>query len=91
MLPLSLIVSRTVIGVSGGGVVDYIFHKKNGLLSPPGEAQTFAESMKTLLEEPDTLKTYSVAAKKTAMKFSSQGYTSLLEKAFRLAVQLHTK
>ncbi len=83
--------SLPVIGVSGGGVVDYIFHKRNGLLSPPGEAQAFAESMKTLLEEPDTLKSYSIAAKKTATQFSSKGYTSLLEKAFRLAVQLHTK
>ena len=80
-----------VIGVSGGGVVDYIFHQKNGLLSPPGETKGFAASMQTLLEEPDTTKKYSENAIKTAKKFSSQGYTSLLDKAFLLSRKLHAE
>ncbi len=80
-----------VIGVSGGGVVDYIFHQKNGLLSRPGEASEFAASMKTLLEEPDTTQKYAKSAIKTANQFSSKGYTSLLEKAFRIACKLHAE
>ncbi len=80
-----------VVGVSGGGVVDYISHQQNGLLSPPGEVSGFASSMKKLLEEPDTTKNYSYNAIKTANKFSSKGYTSLLEKAFRLARTLHAQ
>ncbi len=83
--------SLPVIGVAGGGVVDYIFHKQNGLLSPPGEVNDFAFSMRTLLNEADTLQKYSKAAAKTAKKFSAKGYTSLLEKAFRLADNLHAK
>jgi 1,2-diacylglycerol 3-alpha-glucosyltransferase len=80
-----------VIGVSGGGVVDYISHQMNGLLSPPGEIKGFATSMETLIKESDTLKKFSDSATKTAKKFSSQGYTSLLEKAFNVARKLHAK
>jgi 1,2-diacylglycerol 3-alpha-glucosyltransferase len=77
-----------VIGVAGGGVMDYIAHQKNGLLTPPGDSDAFAASMSTLLSEPDTHKNYSVAASKTVEMYSSAGYNKLLEKAINLTCDI---
>ncbi len=73
-----------VIGVARGGVMDYIAHKKNGLITPPGDSDAFAASIATLLSEPDTYKKYALAASKTVKMYSSAGYNKLLEKAFRI-------
>ncbi len=73
-----------VIGVAGGGVIDYIAHQKNGLLTPPGDSNAFAASMVTLLSEPDTYEEYALAASKTVEMYSSAGYNKLLEKAIKI-------
>jgi 1,2-diacylglycerol 3-alpha-glucosyltransferase len=77
-----------VIGVARGGVLDYISHQKTGLLSPPGDSQKLGSFMELLLSEPDTLSKYSRNAVKTANRFSSQGYISLLEKAFQITTKI---
>lgn len=77
-----------VIGAAKGGVMDYISHEKTGLLSPPGDSKNFALLMDKLLLEPDTVKKYSKNAVKIARRFSSQGYISLLEKAFQITTKI---
>ena len=78
-----------VIGVAKGGVLDYIQDGKNGILTPPGDSEAFAQAMKTLLEEADTRSKYSRNAYETAQKFSKTGFTSLLEKAFKITAEIH--
>jgi 1,2-diacylglycerol 3-alpha-glucosyltransferase len=77
-----------VIGVARGGVMDYIAHQKNGLLTPPGNSDAFAASMVTLLSEPDTYKKYALTATKTVEMYSSAGYDLLLEKAIKITCDL---
>jgi glycosyltransferase involved in cell wall biosynthesis len=77
-----------VIGVARGGVMDYIAHQKNGLLTPPGNSDAFAASMVTLLSEPDTYKKYALTATKTVEMYSSAGYDLLLEKAIKTTCDL---
>ncbi|MHA2225502.1 MAG: glycosyltransferase [Candidatus Hodarchaeales archaeon] len=79
-----------VIGVSGGGVLDYIENGKNGLLVPPGDSTAFAQAIRTLLDNPDIVSEFSKNAYKTALKFSRKGFTSLLEKVFRLTIEYHS-
>ena len=76
-----------VVGVSGGGVVDYILHQHNGMLSPPGDKKAYAASMREMLLKPDTLLKYAKNATKTAKKFSATGYTTMLEKAFKITCE----
>jgi len=80
-----------VIGVAGGGVMDYIAHEKNGLLTTPGDSDAFAASMVTLLSEPDTYKSYALAASKTVEMYSSAGYNKLLEKAMNVTCDIFNK
>ncbi|UCE12321.1 MAG: glycosyltransferase [Candidatus Heimdallarchaeota archaeon] len=78
-----------VIGVAKGGVLDYIQDGENGFLVPPGDHEAFAKAMTKLLNNPDILSTYSENALKTAKKFSSKGFVSLLEKAFKITMKIH--
>ena len=80
-----------VIGVSKGGVMDYIAHEKNGLLSQPGDADAFANSMVKLLSEPDTYEKYALSASKTVEAYSSAGYHKLLEKAIKITCENFTE
>ena len=78
-----------VIGVAGGGVLDYIQDGKNGLLVPPGDYEAFAQAIIKLFENPEIISKYANNAFETAQKCSSTGFVSLIEKAFQLTMKLH--
>ncbi|MFX0015794.1 MAG: glycosyltransferase [Promethearchaeota archaeon] len=78
-----------VIGVSRGGVLDYIQNEWNGILVPPNDSNLFANAMAKLIENSDLVAEYSKGAYVTAQKCSATGFISLLEKAFRLAMKIH--
>ncbi|MFX1516834.1 MAG: glycosyltransferase [Promethearchaeota archaeon] len=81
--------SLPVIGVSRGGVLDYIHHDQNGILVPPGDSDSFAQAIIKLLENSDLVSDYARNAFETAQKYSTGGFVSLLEKAFQLTIKLH--
>jgi 1,2-diacylglycerol 3-alpha-glucosyltransferase len=78
-----------VIGVAKGGVLDYIQNDRNGLLVSPGDHEALSLAITKLLENPEKKAEYSREAFETAKKFSSTGFTALLEKAFRLTIRFH--
>jgi len=78
-----------VIGVSGGGVLDYIKQDKNGLLVKPGDDEGFANAMNYLLDNPDLTKEMGRNGFKLAQNFSHEGFIRLLEKAFEITINQH--
>ncbi len=78
-----------VIGVSAGGVLDYIKNEKNGLLTSPGDKKGFATAMRTLLDNPIRRNEFGLMAYNTAQKFSEKGFTSSLEKVFNITINTH--
>ncbi len=78
-----------VIGAAGGGVLDYIQNKANGLLFSPGDHLSLIQAINELIGDEGALNDYGSHAFKTAQEFSAKGFTILLEKAFNLAIKLH--
>jgi 1,2-diacylglycerol 3-alpha-glucosyltransferase len=76
-----------VIGVAGGGVLDYIKDGQNGILVQPGDSEALAQAMIKLLENPDLLARFSKSAFQDAQNFSGKGFTSLLDKAFQITLE----
>jgi 1,2-diacylglycerol 3-alpha-glucosyltransferase len=78
-----------VIGVAEGGVIDYIQDEKNGFLVPPGDPEAFAQAMVHFIENPELIHEYGSNAFKTAQKYSKIGFISLLEKVFKITLDIH--
>lgn len=76
-----------VIGVAGGGVIDYIKDGQNGILVQPGDSEALARAMIQLLENSDLLARFSKSAFKDAQSFSEKGFTSLLDKAIQITIE----
>ena len=79
-----------VIGVAGGGVMDNIKHEINGFLVKPGDVNAFSEAMITLFNNDQLRETMGKNAYKTALKFSQDGFISLLESAFKKTIEIHS-
>ncbi|MFW9855589.1 MAG: glycosyltransferase [Candidatus Thorarchaeota archaeon] len=79
-----------VIGVSEGGVMDYIENGINGFLVPPGDDEALAKMIVRLLNQPELVSEFSQAATKTVKKFSREGFISQLEHAFRITISRHS-
>lgn len=78
-----------VVGVSGGGVLDYIENGKNGFLVPPGDVEALADIILRLLDHPATLAECSRAASQTVQKFSKIGFIKQIERAFQITIARH--
>jgi len=78
-----------VIGPAGGGVLDYIQNGINGLLFSPGDHHSLIQAINKLIDDNGTLNDYGNSAFKTAQKFSAKGFITLLEKAFKITMNLH--
>ncbi|MFX0182169.1 MAG: glycosyltransferase [Candidatus Hodarchaeota archaeon] len=78
-----------VIGVAEGGVLDYIQDGKNGFLVPPGDPEAFAQAMVQFLENPEYIPEYGSNAYKIAQKYSKSGFISLLDKVFKITLEVH--
>ena len=78
-----------VIGVAGGGVMDNIHNENNGFLVKPGDVKAFSEAMMTFLNNDQLRETMGKNAYKTALKFSQDGFISLLERAFQKTIEIH--
>jgi glycosyltransferase involved in cell wall biosynthesis len=78
-----------VVGVSGGGVMDYIENGVNGFLVQPGDEKALADVIERLLDQPETIAKCRRAAFQTVQKFSSEGFIAQLERAFQITLTRH--
>ncbi len=76
-----------VIGVAGGGVLDYIKDGQNGILVQPGDTKALTRAIAQLLENSDLLAKLSKSAFQDAQSFSEKGFTSLLDRAIHITIE----
>jgi glycosyltransferase involved in cell wall biosynthesis len=68
-----MLAGRPVVATRGGGVLEIIDDGINGVLVPPGDARALAETLSTLLINPDRARALSKAGHTTALeRFSLQ-------------------
>jgi glycosyltransferase involved in cell wall biosynthesis len=62
---------KPVVATRGGGVVEIIEDKVNGILAPPRNSKALAETLARLLAHPARIRTLAVAGHRTAVKHFS--------------------
>lgn len=73
-----------VVAAAGGGVLDIIQHKQNGLLHPMGDAETLAENLMLLLEDPRTAREMAMRGRQTVVqKFRIRQSAQMVTELYR--------
>lgn len=78
---------RPVVAAASGGILDMVVHGRTGLLFPPGDVTALAQSLTSLLGDPDTAQAFGVAGRERARGFTVSAVVERIEHMYADAVR----